>query len=859
MTFRKILFSVTIAICSLSVEAQTFSRDFIDPNDSFFVDHPISTIYSPDRSLIVSNGGSVFGYNYLICLNSNGDTLWTKRTCLDSNFKVFSVAQLHGNRNYVIAGSNYGDQYKIRQFDTLGHYVSEQTIGSYGSARIKVIAGTGNDFYLLYGHDSSIIVDTSIVLGLPPFDSTVLIDYVKKLDNFYNELWSGSYRYGYVSYTSLTPSSAIDYNAAVFTSDSGLAFVRWYDTAFVSAWNVDIKPFLRRLDGNGNFISETDIDGVLGIPCYAYSITSCGDSGIIITGSPDDSLTFYDFYLGKISPSGSLSDFHHMVNDSSMAEAQGFLLSNGNYMFTNFTGTYANSPTIFSFFDNHLNYLYSMPSPFENNLLYDNPHSNIAPNICGGVLMSSQAGTTDWHLAVVNFDSLFHAYPSYVTGTVYQDNNNDCIDNSGDLNIGGTVVSLHDAITGEYFYGYTNSYTGYYSANVPYGNYTVSYTPSFLAMNECGGFSYNITSDSILTNANFADTLIPSIKDLQLWLYSTCIQPGYPSYIFVGALNNGSVTVDTTFNVILDSHVSYVASIPAPVGISGDTLKYHITLLSDSFTYFNISVLVSTGVSIGDCLTFSANSLFPDNVVITDDSAVYNDTVVGSYDPNSMSVNQPLYFHRNNTMIYTVEFQNTGNYMARNVVVVDTLDSHLDPATFKFINANPAIPVLQWFSGNKIYFEFFNINLPDSASNPIGSIGKFTYSIRTRSTAHIGDTIFNRASIYFDYNSPVVTNTTVNILGAPSQPNRVEQVVKKDAITLFPNPTSGNITILLPQTGDVYSIAVTDITGRVILENADAKDRAELQLTAGSGVYFVKITDLLTREEVTKKVVVTGR
>lgn len=62
-----------------------------------------------------------------------------------------------------------------------------------------------------------------------------------------------------------------------------------------------------------------------------------------------------------------------------------------------------------------------------------------------------------------------------------------------------------------------------------------------------------------------------------------------------------------------------------------------------------------------------------------------------------------------------------------------------------------------------IDFNFVNINLPDSTSNQAESQGYVTYTISPRSDLSTCTSIQNTASIYFDSNPPIVTNTTESI------------------------------------------------------------------------------------------------
>jgi hypothetical protein len=59
---------------------------------------------------------------------------------------------------------------------------------------------------------------------------------------------------------------------------------------------------------------------------------------------------------------------------------------------------------------------------------------------------------------------------------------------------------------------------------------------------------------------------------------------------------------------------------------------------------------------------------------------------------------------------------------------------------------------------------FDNIALPDSTTNEAGSHGFVQYSVRAKAGLPNGAQIPNTASIYFDFNLPVVTNATHSTL-----------------------------------------------------------------------------------------------
>jgi hypothetical protein len=65
---------------------------------------------------------------------------------------------------------------------------------------------------------------------------------------------------------------------------------------------------------------------------------------------------------------------------------------------------------------------------------------------------------------------------------------------------------------------------------------------------------------------------------------------------------------------------------------------------------------------------------------------------------------------------------------------------------------------------NKLTWQFNDIKLPYDGIDEPASHGYIAYRIKPISSVHVGDTLKNSASIYFDYNLPVITNTEKTIV-----------------------------------------------------------------------------------------------
>ena len=81
------------------------------------------------------------------------------------------------------------------------------------------------------------------------------------------------------------------------------------------------------------------------------------------------------------------------------------------------------------------------------------------------------------------------------------------------------------------------------------------------------------------------------------------------------------------------------------------------------------------------------------------------------------------------------------------------------------VGSSHTVTGINIINGTSVKFNFDGINLPDSNSNEPASHGWITYTIDQVPGLLVGTQIRNTAAIYFDYNAPVITNTTLNTIG----------------------------------------------------------------------------------------------
>jgi hypothetical protein len=146
-------------------------------------------------------------------------------------------------------------------------------------------------------------------------------------------------------------------------------------------------------------------------------------------------------------------------------------------------------------------------------------------------------------------------------------------------------------------------------------------------------------------------------------------------------------------------------------------------------------------------------------------------------------------------------------------------------------------------SGNGIMtFTFQGINLPDS-SHGDSSRGFVMYTVHTNRNLPLGTQVNNTASVYFDLNPAVVTNTTTNIRS--DIPNGIVNI-GNSAMTaqVVPNPANESAHIRFKGATGTVNLQITDELGNVIA-NASADGQAYTLDAArlSTGIYFYTAKD----------------
>jgi len=439
-----------------------------------------------------------------------------------------------------------------------------------------------------------------------------------------------------------------------------------------------------------------------------------------------------------------------------------------------------------------------------------------------------------------------------IIGNIYKDHNNNCIINTGDTTLVNIPIRLYNSSNNLLAQTYSNSNGGYSFFAQSANTYEIIIDTLNIPLTSLCSYP---GIDSLITvgvpNSN-VDFLLNCRSGFDLGIQSIIgngiIFPGQPHTLNINAGDmshwynlNCAAGINGTLSFSINGPVTFISPSFGSLtpNVVGNIYTYNVSDFGtiNNTTDFNLEFMTDTTAQAGDNICISAT--------ITPISGDYNQInnsynycyqVVNSYDPNIKEVYpidvQPGF---NDWLTYTIHFQNTGNAPAYNIRLADTLDTMLDLETFQVINYSHLNNTT--LNGKVLNVYFPNIMLPDSTTNPIGSIGYIQYRIKPKSTWTAPYKIKNTAYIYFDYNAPIVTNTTYNsILTVTGLNNNKETLA-----SLYPNPTTGTFTIEL-NIKEKQLLQVFDISGQIVLSKSIENGKTTIDANhLAAGIYTINM------------------
>lgn len=387
-----------------------------------------------------------------------------------------------------------------------------------------------------------------------------------------------------------------------------------------------------------------------------------------------------------------------------------------------------------------------------------------------------------------------------------------------------------------------------------------------VAVGQCGSFNFlaDVSCDAVLGQTLCAEAHIypdslclpiaPNWSGAQIGISTECTTD---SVIFtITNIGTGDMTEPQGFIVVEDgvmlltNDVQLAAGESITVSFSANGSTYNIIAeqVPGVPGFSNPAVFVEgCGTTSSGVFSTGFASQFPED----DDGPFISidcHQVIGSYDPNDKT-GYPLGYGNQHliepgqSLDYHIRFQNTGTDTAFFVKIQDVIDPSLDITTLRPGTSSHSYQLE--IHQDTLVFIFENILLPDSNVNEPGSHGFVKFNIGQKTGLPLGTVIENEADIFFDFNSPVLTNKTQHKLGEHFIETAVQKPVLPKAIqcNVYPNPFSDEAVMVLQGVeNQEVEMRLYDLTGRYLRSERIRNGVGKIKRNdMSAGLYFYEI------------------
>lgn len=352
--------------------------------------------------------------------------------------------------------------------------------------------------------------------------------------------------------------------------------------------------------------------------------------------------------------------------------------------------------------------------------------------------------------------------------------------------------------------------------------------------------TYNspITRDTLFFPLNKYNT-----QNLRAFIYgSGRARPNVPTSIGAAIHLKGCNYNPNSYKVEikLENNTELIKSTPNYTSRNGNTLIYEFNSVyvnDDKFisldlkypiAYFNFDDKPKHTIRVYD---YTRDDFSKDN------QDTFIQFISNSFDPNEKtSIPSGRTTENLKKVRYNIQFQNEGNDLAYKVVVEDSLFLNMPVYAFQMVYATHPYKVILTPSQNLVTWVFDDINLEPKSKDVAKSMGYLVFDAYLNTNLRVGDSILNKAFIYFDYNSPIITpNAMVKRVDNASSITRIGNL----NIKIYPNPSNTFCTVENYE-NDLNSIDIYTIEGRIIKSVELEQGLNQIDLNGFSpGVYFL--------------------
>jgi len=435
----------------------------------------------------------------------------------------------------------------------------------------------------------------------------------------------------------------------------------------------------------------------------------------------------------------------------------------------------------------------------------------------------------------------FKATETNIGGILFYDRNRNRIQDADEQLLPKQLLQLlpDSAIIG--------NFDGSFSFQRKDGSYSLKALP--LENWECTtakSIDFTIKNGKTETALTFGLAPIEDKTELSADILGQATRANFNTRYWLNIENEGKESGTVTVKMQHSNLLTYTSASIEPTSNTGNTLEW---LIDDIGVFENKQIVVDFTVAgvehLGDTIVniLSASSAKED-AEPANNTASLSQVITGSYDPNdkqeSKGILEKGYTLFDEELFYTIRFQNTGTDTAFNISIKDTLDAKLQLNTFR-LQSSSHNSTFDLTGEGVLTFKFKNIMLPDSNVNEPASHGYVKYRIKPAGGMDENTEVNNTASIYFDFNPAIVTNTTINtfVSELPKDDKPIVTSIENSRTSsLFPNPANRYIKIRASVSSTDYQII--DLTGRITQTGKTADNAINISQLA-KGLYILEI------------------
>jgi uncharacterized repeat protein (TIGR01451 family) len=453
-------------------------------------------------------------------------------------------------------------------------------------------------------------------------------------------------------------------------------------------------------------------------------------------------------------------------------------------------------------------------------------------------------------MSVNNYHSIMEEDATRLHGITFHDLNNNGQWDEDEPAIGN--IRMNIAQTGQ---SLSSGANGLFSTRVNSGQYTVNPT-NLRNWYVTGDTSVDVSNDDSEVFIPVPLRALSNGYDLAVTFATTAWRRGFTNETIVVIANDGTAKALDAELTLFYPDEGYVVDASGEYSKAGKAYTWMLPEIKPGET-ISIAVTDSIGLDAytGQTLNFAAEVRAPgEDLDLSNNTYSEEIVVVGAIDPNDIIVT-PMgegrdgFIEKDQVLTYTIRFENMGTWAATYVFIDNQISENLDLNSFTMLStSHPATYSLN--PDGLLEIAYINIDLPPAEVDSIGAHGYFKYSIKPKPDINPGDRILNIAGIVFDFEAPIITNTTLHTI------YRTADQIEPPHI--YPNPFNPVTQIQF----DVLRrsrvlVQVYDITGRLIETLVNGEQTAGTHIVSwnasryASGMYLVRMqtdTGVATRK-----------